>query len=270
MLLRARDLVVRHHPSHPPVLAGVSLELAPGEVVAVVGPNGSGKSTLARALAGLQPLESGSIEGPGGRLPSVGLVLQDPAAQLVAATVADEVALGAQAGGRPAPEVRRAVAERLHVHELTALASRTPSALSGGQQQRVAIAATTACDVEVLVLDEPTALLDEPARRRFAASLRAAAGGRAVLWVTQEPEEVAACDRLMVLDAGVVTWRGTIQEWVADPALPATWGLQPPAVARIAHELAASGAWPAGHPVPVDALALLAALGADVGGGADG
>lgn len=260
MLLRARDLVVRHHPTHPPVLAGVSLELVAGEVVAVVGPNGSGKSTLARALAGLQELDGGTLEGRGGGPPRVGIVLQDPAAQLIAATVADEVALGAQAAGRPAHDVQRVVAHRLGIHELASLAARTPARLSGGQQQRVAMAAATASEVDVLVLDEPTALLDEPARHRLASTLRAAAGGRAVLWVTQEPDEVGSCDRVVVLDAGVVAWQGTVGAWVADPALPATWGLEPPVAARMAHALSAAGAWPTAAPPPVDVGSLLAAL----------
>lgn len=237
MLLRAIELVVRHHPSLPPVLDRVSLDLAAGELVAIVGANGSGKSTLARALAGLFEVESGTIAGPAGRAPRVGLVLQDPAAQLVAVTVADELALGPQHAG-VAPAQVAAIAEgQAHLHQLEATWARDPATLSGGQQQRAATAAITACDVDVLVLDEPTALLDEPARRSFAAHIRELAGTRAVAWITQEPDEVAACDRVVVLDAGALVWSGSVQDWLADPTIAATWGLELPAPARMAHTL---------------------------------
>jgi energy-coupling factor transporter ATP-binding protein EcfA2 len=246
MLLRAIELVVRHHPSLPPVLDRVSLDLAAGDLVAVVGANGSGKSTLARALAGLVELESGTIAGPAARAPRVGLVLQDPAAQLVAVTVADELALGPQHAGATPAQVATIAEGQARLHQLEATWARDPATLSGGQQQRVATAAIAACDVDVLVLDEPTALLDEPARRSLATGIRALAGARAVVWITQEPDEVAACDRVVVLDAGALVWSGSVQAWLDDPTLAATWGLDLPAPARIAHALVARGVQLAG------------------------
>jgi energy-coupling factor transporter ATP-binding protein EcfA2 len=257
MLLQAAGLVVRHHASHPPVLAGVDLEVRAGELVAVVGANGSGKSTLARALAGLVALEAGTVSG--GR---AGLVLQDPAAQLVAATVADEVALGAQSSGRAPADVARIVDERVRAGGLDALWERDPAQLSGGQQQRVAVAAIEACDVDVLVLDEPTALLDEGAARALVARVRGLAdSGRGIVWITQEPDEVALCDRVVVLDAGELVWAGGVARYVSEPGLPATWGLEPPVAARVAHALAAQGAWPAGAAMPARLDALAEVLG---------
>jgi energy-coupling factor transport system ATP-binding protein len=261
MPLRAHELVVRHHPSHPPVLAGVSIDVAAGEIVAVVGGNGSGKSTLARALAGLLPLESGRIEGSGrgGRAPLVGLVLQDPAAQLVAATVADEIAIGPQSTGIDRSQVAAIVDDRVMRLDLGAIWHRAPQSLSGGQQQRVAAAAIDACDVDVLVLDEPTALLDEPARARWRRDVRSHVHERAVVWITQEPDEVALCDRVLVLDAGHVVWTGHVDEYVQDPLRVATWGLELPGAARIAHSLLAADAWPdaAAIPVTVEQLQLV-------------
>ena len=267
-LLAASDLVVRHHPSHPPVLDGVSLSCAAGELVAVVGGNGSGKSTLARALAGLVALESGRLEGARGRPPRVGLVLQDPAAQLVAATVADEVALGPQAAGLDAARVAGIVDAAIAQARLDGIWHRDPAQLSGGQQQRVASAAIGACDVEVLVLDEPTALLDERAATRFAGLVRAGARERGVIWITQRADEVAACDRVIVLDAGMVVWSGTIDSYVADPAIAATWDLELPVGARVAHALRARGAWPAGAAIPPHEAGVRAMLagGARTGG----
>jgi energy-coupling factor transport system ATP-binding protein len=259
MLLRATDLVVRHHPSLPPVLDRVGIEVAAGEVVGVLGANGSGKSTLARALTGLVALESGTVAGPSAhRRPHVGLVLQDPAAQLVAVTVADEVALGPEGAGVPPDQVAGIVAGQLQRHWLMGLAARDPARLSGGQQQRVAVASIEACAVEVLVMDEPTAMLDEPARRRFAENLRAVTPGRGVVWITQEPDEAAACDRIVVLDAGRVAWTGATREYLARPEVARAFGLQLPACARIAHALGRSGLWSGA--VPLDERELLAGL----------
>ena len=245
MLLRATDLVVRHHPSLPAALAGVSIDVDGGEVVAVVGANGSGKSTLARALVGLLELESGRVEGV-----RVGLVLQDPAAQLVAVTVADEVAMGPQAAGHEPTWVATRVDEHLRLQQLVGLRARDPATLSGGQQQRVAIAAIGACDAQVLVLDEPTALLDPAMRRAFAANVRQLAAGRGVVWVTQEADEVALCDRVVVLEAGTVAWSGTTAEYVAAPHVAESLGLELPVAARVAIALRAAGVGPAG-PIPV-------------------
>ncbi len=263
-LLAASGLVVRHHPTHPPVLDTVSLECAAGEVVALVGGNGSGKSTLGRALAGLERLESGTVVGPGGRPPRVGLVLQDPAAQLVAATVADEVALGPQASGMMAGAIAARVDECVARAELDGIWHREPLQLSGGQQQRVATAAIDACEVDVLVFDEPTALLDDAAARQLIPRVRASARerGRGLVWITQRADELAGCDRVIVLDAGVVAWSGSVHEYVADPALAPTWGLDLPAAAGVAHALVEQGAWPDGAPIPVDLDSLRATLGA--------
>ncbi|MCW2923476.1 MAG: cobalt transporter ATP-binding protein [Thermoleophilia bacterium] len=261
MLLRATDLVVRHHPSLPPVLAGVSLEVGSGELVAVVGSNGSGKSTLARALAGLVEVESGSVTGgEGGGAPRVGLVLQDPAAQLVAATVADELALGPEGAGHPPTQVAAVVDALVRAHRLDALWARDPGTLSGGQQQRVAVAAIEACDVDVLVLDEPTALLDAGARERFGATVRGDAGQRGVVWITQVADDVARCDRVVVLDAGVVVWHGAVGDYLEAPQVAATYGLELPASARVAHALRARGAWPSGATIPRELAGLVPVL----------
>lgn len=257
----AEQLVVRHHPSLPPVVAGTSFHVDAGEVLAVIGPNGSGKSTLARAVAGLVELESGRVAfADAARAPRVGLVLQDPAAQAVADTVADDVAWGPERRGVAAHDTASTVASTLARMDLVELAAAHPSRLSGGQQQRLATGALLACDVDVLVLDEPTALLDAAARARFIADVRLLARERPVVWITQEADELASCDRVLVLDAGHAVWSGSVAEYVADPQLAATWQLDLPAPARIAHQLGI-----AQHGVPLDVAALLAAAGAHDG-----
>lgn len=266
MLLAAQQLVVRHHPDHPPVLDHVSISVAAGEVVAVVGSNGSGKSTLARALAGLVPLASGRIDGAA----RVGLVLQDPAAQSIADTAADDVAWGPEAAGHAPDVVARRIGDLLAAVELLDRAAASPAQLSGGEQQRLAAAALLACDVDLLILDEPTAMLDLGARRRFlrlVATLRATHG---VVWITQEPDELAICDRVVVLDAGVVVWDGPTRDFVAVPELGATWDVGLPVASRMAHALADRGVWPPAAPIPVTEHELLAVLGVAAPGAVDG
>jgi energy-coupling factor transporter ATP-binding protein EcfA2 len=258
----AEHLAARHHAAAPLALEDVSIEAAVGEIVAVVGANGSGKSTLARVLAGLLPVEAGEIGwrgAPLGRSPRVGLVLQDPAAQAIGATVADDIAWGPERSGY-APDATAAVVARvLRELDLVALAARHPGELSGGQQQRVAAGALIACDVDVLVLDEPGAMLDAAARARFADAVRVLARDCAVVWITQRGDELARADRVVVLDAGHSVWVGPTRDFLARPELAATWDVELPAQTRIAHAFGLDG------PPPRDIDELIAILGGDGG-----
>ena len=153
-----------------PVLRSVTLRLGPGERVLLVGPSGSGKSTLLRALAGLlETADAGDLEGevlvdgapPGARPGMVGLVLQEPGAGVVAASVGRDVAFGPENVGMPPVAMPAVVASALTAVGLGDLPLDTPtSALSGGQTQRLALAGTLALDPSVVLLDEPTAMLD--------------------------------------------------------------------------------------------------------------
>ena len=141
-----------------------------------MGPSGSGKSTLARALAGLVPqalpgtwrgsLAVGELDvaatPPARDAARVGLVFQDPEAQLVMPRVEDEVAFGLENRGWPREEMLRRVPEALAEVGLAGFERRSTNALSGGEQQRLALADVLAATPELLVLDEPTANLDPP------------------------------------------------------------------------------------------------------------
>lgn len=156
------------------VLRGLELGLATGEYAVVFGANGSGKSSFAYLLAGLIPhFFSGTLEGdveveglntrehvPGDLFPRVGLVLQNPDAQLFSSTVADELTFGLESLGLPARQIEEripAMAESLGIEHLL---GRSPETLSGGEQRLVAIASVLVMDPRLLVLDEPFANLD--------------------------------------------------------------------------------------------------------------
>ena len=210
----------------------VELQVADGEVLAVLGPNGSGKSTLLRALSGLQPLD-------GGRVSLDGVVLDDPVADVFVAperrpvgvvfqdyllfphlTALENVAFGLRARGTGKAEARRAAEEWLDRVGLAGFAGHRPSALSGGQAQRVALARALAVDPRLLLLDEPLAALDAGTRREVRRDLRqrlAGFGGMRVL-VTHDPVDAyTLADRVAVLDGGRIVQQGTIAAVTAHP-----------------------------------------------------
>jgi energy-coupling factor transport system ATP-binding protein len=185
------------------VLRGASLEVARGEVVALMAPSGAGKSTLLRAVAGLEPTAGGAVLlggdeltdlAPQARFPRLALVVQDPGRHLLTERVRDEVAFGLTAG---TPAVTSAIAAL----DLEPHAERHPRDLSVGERERVVLAACLAAEPEVLLLDEPTRGMDPARRGALAALLR----GRTALVATHDPEfAAAAADRVLRLVDGRV------------------------------------------------------------------
>jgi sulfonate transport system ATP-binding protein len=183
-----------------PVLAGIDLEVAPSEIVAVVGPSGCGKSTLLRLAAGLDTHYRGEIrvgdELVCGPHPSIGLVFQEPRL-FPWLTVAENVAFGLR--GRP--DAALSVRAALAAVDLTAFAHALPKELSGGMAQRVALARSLVTEPQVLLLDEPFSALDAFTRMRLQDHLLAAwARYRPTLvLVTHELDEaIYLADRVVI------------------------------------------------------------------------
>ncbi|MHA3703921.1 ABC transporter ATP-binding protein [Jatrophihabitans sp. YIM 134969] len=213
----------------------VEMSAADGEVVAVIGPNGSGKSTLLRAVAGLQPLTTGTITlgdrtlddpGRGTFVPArdrrTGVVFSD-IRLFPSMSALDNVAFGLRARGVPLKPARAAAATWLDRMGIGDLAGRRSRQLSGGQAQRVAIARALACEPDVLLLDEPLAALDVATRADVQAALTAHVAGFAgpALLVTHDPlEAVLMASQIVVLEAGRVVQSGPPVEITNRPASP--------------------------------------------------
>jgi molybdate transport system ATP-binding protein len=210
----------------------VDLEVADGEVLAVLGPNGCGKSTMMRAIAGLAPLDSGRVILDGVTLDDpehdvfvpverrpIGMVFQDYLL-FTHLSALENVAFGLRARGAPKARARARALELLDRVGLADHADARPGELSGGQAQRVALARALASDPRVLLLDEPLAALDVTTRREVRRDLRRhlASFGGVRLLVTHDPVDAyALADRVAILDAGHVVQTGSIADVTAHP-----------------------------------------------------
>jgi energy-coupling factor transport system ATP-binding protein len=188
------------------VIDRCSLSVPRGEFWMLLGTNGSGKSTLLRLLAGLLTPQVGKINIHGG----LGIVFQNPDRQLVMPTVGADVAFGLVAERLTPSQVRHRVTEALTAVNLVDLIRRPIYALSGGQKQRVAIAGAIARQIEVILFDEPTALLDPDAQLDLVAQVRELVKSRGLtaLWVTHRLEELDYCDGAFLLERGKLVDRG--------------------------------------------------------------
>ena len=188
------------------VLDRCSLSVPRGEFWMLLGTNGSGKSTLLRLIAGLLAPQVGSINIHGG----LGIVFQNPDTQLVMPTVGADVAFGLVSEQLTPSQVRHRVTEALTAVNLVDLIRRPIYALSGGQKQRVAIAGAIARQIDVILFDEPTALLDPDAQLDLVAQVRELVRSRGLtaLWVTHRLEELDYCDGAFLLEHGKLVDRG--------------------------------------------------------------
>lgn len=241
-------------------LDDVTLEVCRGERVCVLGANGSGKSTLASVICGLLAPDEGDVELAGhavctGGVPDLaayrdarrqlGLVFQNPDDQIVTSVVADDVAFGPENLGVPRAQISARVARELRRVAMEKYAHADPSRLSGGQRQRVCIAGALAMEPAVLVLDEPSSLLDVRGRAAIMRVMgRLAAAGATLVHVTHFMDEALAADRVVVMQHGHVALEGTPDEVFAAKNAQAieALGLEMPFEARLAVALRQAGA----------------------------
>ncbi|MBK6007695.1 sulfate ABC transporter ATP-binding protein [Ramlibacter ginsenosidimutans] len=218
-------------------LRDVSLDIASGELVALLGPSGCGKTTLLRIIAGLETADAGSILFAGEdttdvhvRERQVGFVFQHYAL-FRHMTVFENVAFGLRVkprSQRPSEaQIRQKVHELLGLVQLDWLAERFPSQLSGGQRQRIALARALAVEPKVLLLDEPFGALDAKVRKELRRWLRRLHDDLHVtsIFVTHDQEEaLEVADRVVLMNAGQVEQVGTPQQVWDHPASPFVYG----------------------------------------------
>lgn len=223
------------YPDGTPALHDVSLNIAPGEKVAVVGPNGAGKSTLILHLNGILRGQ-GKVRVCGlemdkenlGRIRSyVGLVFQSPEDQLFSPTVFDDVAFGPLYQGLPEDEVLESVDQALEAVHMLAYKKRVSHHLSMGEKKRIAIATVLSMHPEVLVLDEPTGGLDPRSRRSLIHLLN-----ELPLTMLVSTHDMRLVDeifpRMIILDKGRVVADGPTQSLMNDLSLLEAHGLERP------------------------------------------
>jgi energy-coupling factor transport system ATP-binding protein len=235
-IVEVENLTFRYRRATEPALRDIHLAVEPGEVVLVAGPSGCGKSTLIRAINGLIPhAYPGELSGTvrvGGvsttelRLRdisrSIGTVLQDPAKQIVGATVEAELAFGPENLGIDRTEIRRRIGEVADRAGLRALLGRETSALSGGERQILAIGGILMLEPRLYVVDEPLANLDPASAARLLGILRTLADeGHAIVIVEHRVEEALDLrpDRVLYLEVGETRYLGDVPGFlrIADP-----------------------------------------------------
>ncbi len=218
-------------------LRDVSLDIASGELIALLGPSGCGKTTLLRIIAGLETADVGSIHFSGEdttdvhvRERNVGFVFQHYAL-FRHMTVFENVAFGLRVKPRKErpseAQIKQKVTDLLKLVQLDWLAERYPSQLSGGQRQRIALARALAVEPKVLLLDEPFGALDAKVRKELRRWLRRLHDEIHVtsIFVTHDQEEaLEVADRVVLMNQGRVEQIGTPEEVYEHPATPFVYG----------------------------------------------
>ena len=235
------------------VLKDINIEIEKGSFTAVLGHNGSGKSTLAKHFNAILLPSGGKVYVKGmdtadennifNIRQSAGMVFQNPDIQMVAALVEDEVAFAPENLGVEPKEIRRRVDECLEIVNMTKYAQSSPSKLSGGQKQRVAIASVLAMNPEILILDEPTAMLDPKGRSEVIKTIKMLNEEKdiTVVLITHYMDEAAQADRTVVIDDGEIVLDGTPKEVFKNVEKLKSLGLDVPQVTELAYELRKMG-----------------------------
>ena len=234
-------------------LCGVSLEIEEGTFVAILGHNGSGKSTLAKHMNAILIPDEGRVTVCGmdtsdedqtiNIRKNVGMVFQNPDNQIVANVVEDDVAFAPENLGIPSEEIRIRVDEALKQVGMFDLAMHAPHLLSGGQKQRVAIAGIITMEPRVIVLDEPTAMLDPQGRKDVIETVTRLCRekGITVILITHHMEECIGADKLVVMSEGKITAVGTPADVFADVEKMESEGLAVPETTKLIYDLNKQG-----------------------------
>ena len=227
----------------------VNFGIEKGKLIGLLGPSGSGKTTILRMIAGLENPDSGEIVIDGkvvNDIPAskrgIGFVFQNYALFRYM-TVFDNIAFGLKIQKKSKKFIKERVNELVKLIGLEGLEKRYPSQLSGGQKQRVAIASVLAMNPEILILDEPTAMLDPKGRSEVIKTIKMLNEEKdiTVVLITHYMDEAAQADRTVVIDDGEIVLDGTPKEVFKNVEKLKSLGLDVPQVTELAYELRKMG-----------------------------
>lgn len=231
----------------------VSLKVQPGSFIAILGHNGSGKSTLAKHINAILDPTEGTVWVDGMDTSEeqnlweirqrAGMVFQNPDNQIIGQVVEEDVGFGPENMGVPTKEIWERVEESLKAVGMYEYRKHSPNKLSGGQKQRVSIAGVLAMHPKVIVLDEPTAMLDPNGRKEVIRAARALnqVEGVTIILITHYMEEIVHADKVFVMDQGKIAMEGTPKEIFSRVEELKSLRLDVPQVTLLAYELKKRG-----------------------------
>lgn len=233
-------------------LSDINLDIYEGDFLCIIGKNGSGKSTLAKLLNGLILPTDGKVTCFGmdtndeDKLldirKKIGMVFQNPDNQIVASLVEEDVAFGLENIGVETKEIRKRVDEALELMGLSEYKEASPNKLSGGQKQRVALAGILAMKSKVIVLDEPTSMLDKKARKEVLDTIIKLNNNEhiTIILITHYMNEVLSANRVLLMNEGKIIKDTTANELFKDKDIE-QYGIELPSIVKIRNELINNG-----------------------------
>ena len=279
-----QDLEWKYEHTTEFALRGVSLEIPENSFLGIVGANEQGKTTLVSCIKGLIPHSfNGVYRGKVQVMDTVvqqsnsthlarlvGLVFADPEAQFTAMTVEEELVFGLENIGYDIAKIRERLEWAAQVTMITDLLDKSPYDISGGQKQRVAIACVLAMDPPILIMDEPTSMIDPLGKQFIFDILRKLkqAGDRTIIVVEHNIEQLAPlADQLALMHEGKIIRLAPPKEFFADPEFLVSHGVAPPEVTLFGEWLQKHRCYPEDAPLPLDLESGIAAARAALGEG---
>ena len=258
VIIEIKDYSWQYLNTPQPALQEINLQIEEGMFVGIIGSNGSGKTTLAYSLNGLIPgqyngIKHGEVlvygkeveEYEHGELQRfTGMVFSDPEAQFTAMTVEDELVFGLENLGMTIPEIRERLEWVTQLTGLDRMLLKPPYELSGGQKQRVALAAVLAMTPKLLILDEPTTMLDPVSRRRVfevLAKLKQEQNNTIIVIEHSLENLIRLADRMILLSNSRLTLEGETKQFFQNMDLISNEGIHPPGALQFFYELKKAG-----------------------------
>ena len=266
--IKIRDYTWRYINTKIPALDDVNLSIEEGCFVGIIGPNGSGKTTLAYSIDGLIPgqyngIKKGTVEvfgkeveeyGRGELQQLVGVVFSDPEAQFTAMTVEDELVFGMENIGLSLSEIQERLDWVTELTDLSHLLMKPPYEISGGQKQRVALAAVLAMKPKLLILDEPTSMLDPVSRGRIfevLAKLKKEENNTIIVIEHSLENLVPLADQMILIANGSLMLQDETQSFFNQSSMLLENGVYPPGVLHFFHEIQERNYFKGDYPLSV-------------------